>query len=386
MKKRFQLINTIINFNELDAVIFFRPDELMMSMQYRPYWGMSVGVFFANGERILYIPALEPRDRIPSDVTVKVYPWGEACSDPFKVLYQIINEDIKLNSSNNKGVSLIKTIGRTSPPILSAENPPLPNDFIDQLSSLGCCYKEIDKELINLYASKTEEDIKGLKLCHKVTAVGIEAFYKALKSGNTEADVSAEMEYVIRKMIGKSGVIFSQGYAQVQSGINGSFGGTFNWVTDKSLENGDLVMTEFAVVVNGYWADVTRTGIVGTPTNKQIYLHESIKKAQDAALLLVRPGVKACDVHNAAKAILDELQLGQYFTHGLGHGVGFRYHDPYADISEGSTDILKEGMVLTIEPGIYDASFGGIRIEENILVTKDGYEILSNFTRELRGE
>lgn len=386
MKKRFQLIKNVIDYNQLDAIIFFRPDELMMSMQYRPYWGISVGVFFANGERILYIPALEPKDRIPNDIKVKIYPWGMECSDPFKVLYQMIDEDIQSNSENNKGVSFIKTIGRTSPPILSGENPPLPNDFVDQLASLGYCYKEIDNELINLYAYKTEEDIKSLKLCHEVAAVGIQAFYKALEAGNTEADVSAEMEYAVRKAIGKNGVIFSQGYAQVQSGINGSFGGTFNWVTNKSLEIGDFVMTEFAVVVNGYWADITRTGIVGTPTNEQIHLHDSIKKAQDAALSLVCPGAKACDLYNAAKATLDELCLGQYFTHGLGHGVGFRYHDPYGDISAGSADILKEGMVLTIEPGIYDASFGGIRIEENILVTKDGYEILSNFTRELRGE
>lgn len=386
MKTRMDLINDVIKNENLDAIIFFRPDELVMSMGYRPYWGLSVGVFFSNGDSVLYIPALEPSERINSNINVKKYPWGEKCDDPFQVLYEMIKEDIGLKTANNKGISLIKSIGRSSLPILSGENPPLPHDFVEKLSNVGSSYKEIDNELLKLYEYKTQEDIQGLRLCNKVAGVGIRAFYDALKVGNTEADVSAEMEYAIRKEIGNEGVLFAQGYAQVQSGINASFGGTFNWVTHKKLEKGDLVMTEFAVVVNGYWADITRTGIVGQPSEKQIKLHQAIKNAQDKALSILKPGVKASDLHKIAQETLKQEGVDQYFTHALGHGVGFRYHDPCINISLDSEDVLKENMVITIEPGIYDKSFGGIRIEENVLVTKDGYEILSNFTRELKGD
>ncbi len=386
-KQKISMISELITKNELGAVIFFRPDELVMTLGYRPYWGLSVEVCFEGNDPILYVPALEPDLRLPKDITVKRYPWGETSSDPFEILYGMIAEDIKKYGSNSKPISLVKTVGNTSPCILSGEQPPLPTDFVDNLMKVSeAGYKDVEKEILDLYNFKTREDIEGIKLCNKVAGIGIKAFYDSMEAGLTEAEVSAKMEYAVRAEIGKDGVLYASGFAQVQSGINGADGGRFNWVTGKKLEDGDLVMTEFAVVVNGYWADITRTGKVGTPTKEDIRLHEAVKKAQDDALSLVREGAIAEDIHNAAQEALDKEGVGKYFTHGLGHGVGFRYHDPGIRIARGNKKALKEGMVITIEPGIYDSSFGGIRIEENVLVTKNGCEILSKFTRELKGD
>lgn len=385
--ERISMISEVIKKNGLGAIIFFRPDELMMSLGYTPYWGLSVAVCYENNNPILYVPALEPKLRLPKNVSIKTYPWGETSSEPFEVLYKMISDDISKYGDYTKPVSLIKTIGNTSPTILSAETPPIPSDFIDKLTMVSDGgFKNIDEDIMKLYDYKTKDDIKGLKLCNKIAGIGIKAFYDSLEVGLTEAEVSAKMEYAIRIQIGKFGVKNARGFAQVQSGINGSDGGRYNWVTDKKLEDGDFVMTEFAVVVNGYWADITRTGKVGVVSDEDIRLYSAVKKAQDKAISLIKEGAISEDIYDAAKNVLDKEGLGGYFTHALGHAVGFRYHGPGIRVASGIKDILKEGMVITIEPGIYDKSFGGIRIEENILVTKDGYEILSDFTRELKGE
>ncbi|GKX28092.1 peptidase M24 [Vallitalea longa] len=386
-KQKISMVSKIIIEKELGAIIFFRPDELMMTLGYRPYWGLSVAVCYEHSNPILYVPALEPKLRLPKDIVVKRYPWGETSEDPFEILYEMIKEDIKEYGNYSKPVSLIKNVGNTTPCILSAEQPPLPSDFVENLMKVSKGgYKNVDEEILDLYNFKTCEDIEGIRLCNKVAGIGIKAFYDSLQEGLTEAEVSAKMEYAVRTQIGKNGVKYASGFAQVQSGINGADGGRYNWVTDKKLENGDLVMTEFAVVVNGYWADITRTGKVGIPSKEDIRLHEAVKKAQDKALSLVREGAISEDLQKAASEVLDTECVGKYFTHGLGHGVGFRYHDPGIRIAKGNKEVLKEGMVITIEPGIYDSSFGGIRIEENVLVTKNGYEILSKFTRELKGD
>ncbi|MGL5256238.1 MAG: M24 family metallopeptidase [Proteocatella sp.] len=385
MDKRLLQINNFLKENELDAVIFFRPDELMMAFNYLSYWGLSVGVVFENGKKILYNPALEPTDNIPCELEVKVYPWGTTSEDAFEILYNMINNDLEKYTSNDKGITAITNIGRTSLPMMNGENPPLPNDFIKKITALGFGYKNTNDKLIKLYENKTEIDLNGIRLCNQIAGIGIDTFYELLVEGNTEAEVAAAMESSIKKQIGKSGVFFSQGYAQVQSGINGASGGCFNKSTGKVLKTGELVMTEFAICVNGYWADITRTGCVGVPTEKQNELHSYIIEAQKRAIDIIKPGVDAKLLYQVAKTYLDEKNIGHLFKHALGHGVGFRYHDPCIQISENSKDLLKEGMVITIEPGIYDISFGGIRVEENVLVTKDGYEILSNFTKKLRG-
>lgn len=385
--KKIAMISEMIAKNAVGSIILFRPDELVMSLGYRPHFGLSVAVCYEKSKPILYIPALEPKQRLPQNITVKTYPWGETNEDPFKLLYEMIRADIKVYGDDSKPVSLVKSIGNTSPTILSAEAPPLPSDFIHKLSGVSSGgFKDIDQDILGLYDYKTKEDIEGLRLANKVAGIAIDVFYDALQVGLTEAEVSAKMEYAVRTQIGKFGVKYASGFAQVQSGINGADGGRYNWVTDNKLKDSDFVMTEFAVVVNGYWADITRTGKVGVVNEEDLRLYGAVEKALKASIEAIREGVVAEDLHNIASHVLDKENFLKYFTHGLGHAVGFRYHDPGIRITSGVKDRLKEGMVITIEPGIYDASFGGIRIEENVLVTKDGYEILSDFNRGLKRE
>ncbi len=379
-------LQAIMDRHCLDAVLFFRPDELVMSMGYYPHWGLSIGMIYKTGDKILYIPEFEPSDIIPKGIQVKRYPWGTSSKDPFLYLYQQIKEDIDSYSSGLGKVSFIHSVGRSAPPGAAGEAPPWPSDFINNLYKVCPHVTHIDTELLQLYSYKSKEDIQAINLCQSIVSLGISKFYELLVPGVTEARISALMEAEIRNQIGSQGVISAKGYAEVQSGKNTIDSGKFNRTSGKKLQDGDLVLTEFAVVVNGYWADITRTGVVGTPDINQIHIHNIVKEAQDAALSLIKPGVLGKTVDAKAREVINSYNLGKYFNHALGHGVGFRYHDPVITIAPNSTDILKEGMVVTIEPGIYNPFWGGIRIEDNILITVDGYINLSNFSRELKGE
>ncbi|MFV0504181.1 MAG: M24 family metallopeptidase [Lachnospirales bacterium] len=381
MKKE-KMIFDLLNAKKINGLIFFRPDELVMAFGYRPYWGISVGVYYSSGEKVLYIPDIEPKDYLPKSTTIKEFPWSTK-EDAFRILYNLIGEDLK--NCNNNNISFIKSIGRSTTPILSGEYPPLPEDFIEGIMAIGN-FINIENDIINLYSFKDENDIAGLRLCHKVVKKGIDAFYENLKAGNSECYVAAQMEFAIRCAMEDEGVTNARGYAQVQSGINSSYGAKFNLPTNKKLEHGEFVLTEFAVVVNGYWADITRTAIVGSATEKQRELFNALKSAQENAIKNIKPNVKMSEIYNIAYNSLAKHNLEKYFPHALGHGVGFRYHDPYGNITKNSTEVLKTGMVVTIEPGIYHESFGGIRIEDNILVTNNGYENLSLYNKGVTNE
>ena len=164
----------------------------------------------------------------------------------------------------------------------------------------------------------------------------------------------------------------------VQSGPNSADAGRFNRSTARRLEDGDLVLIELATCVNGYWSDLTRTASVGSPKPEAASILEIVKGAQRAAINGVRPGISAGDIDAIARDKIAAQGLAAYFTHHTGHHVGFRYHDPGFGILPGVSSVLEPGMIITIEPGVYVPERGaGARIEDNVLVTESGHEILS---------
>jgi Xaa-Pro aminopeptidase len=157
--------------------------------------------------------------------------------------------------------------------------------------------------------------------------------------------------------------------------------------TGKLIEAGELIMLEMGICVNGYWADITRTSIIGQTDSRQYEIFETVKKSQQLAISMLRPGIMMKEIDHASREYITSRGYGKYFNHALGHQVGFRYHDPGAVLSSGCTDVLEEGMVITLEPGIYGLDLNaGVRIEDNVLITADSYEILSEYPRSLKGD
>lgn len=151
--------------------------------------------------------------------------------------------------------------------------------------------------------------------------------------------------------------------------------------TQKRLQLGELVFVDLGSRVNGYWSDITRTYTVGHADKKQLKLYSVIDEAIEAALRTVRPGAKAREVDASARRVIKRSGYGEYFNHGVGHGIGLTGGYPILDPS--SNHLLEEGQTITIEPGIYIPGYGGIRIEEDVLVTEGGAHQLTTFPRNL---
>lgn len=150
------------------------------------------------------------------------------------------------------------------------------------------------------------------------------------------------------------------------------------------ISDNDLLLTDWgAESAGGYRSDLTRTYVTGKKISKKFEkIYSVVLKAQLTAIKKIRPGARCADVDEAARKVIDQAGYGKYFGHGLGHGIGLNIHEN-PRFSPLSDDILEPGMVVTVEPGIYLPDWGGIRIEDDILVTKDGHEVLTSVPKSL---
>ncbi|MEE8638728.1 MAG: M24 family metallopeptidase [Candidatus Margulisiibacteriota bacterium] len=148
------------------------------------------------------------------------------------------------------------------------------------------------------------------------------------------------------------------------------------FATDKKIKRGDLVVIDFGAVYNGYCSDMTRTFVVGKPTKKQRKVYRIVKEAQKRAIQAIRAGKACFEIDRAARQYIEKQGFGKYFIHNTGHGIGRKVHQA-PKISKRNRRRLRKGMVITIEPGIYIKGWGGVRIEDMILVTQAGAKVLT---------
>jgi Xaa-Pro aminopeptidase len=364
----------------LGAWIAWRPDELLMLSGYFPFWGASLLIYFADAEPLLFVPQIEPRDHIPDGLRVREYPWGDLkCSDPYSALVSAVADELSKKHLAPELVGMNPGASRTSLPIQAAEQIPIPEDFAKHLSAFAAkpdAHRQT--AFADLYLRKTAEESEAIRLANQVANVGLDAFFGNLNSETSEAEIAAAVESAIYRQIGRDGVFHSRAWAMVQSGPNSAHAGQFNRSTGRRLQEGDLVLIELATCVNGYWSDLTRTGTVGFPKAEVGEILSLAESAQQAAIEGVRAGVSAGDVDALARDKIAAQGLSSFFPHHTGHHVGFRYHDPGFLIAPGVSAKLEPGMIITIEPGVYIPERGaGARIEDDVLVTETGYEVLS---------
>jgi len=373
---RKEQVKNFLRLQNLLAWIAWRPDELLMLCGYFPFWGASLLIYFADAEPVLFVPQIEPRDHVPNGVRVQEYPWGDLkCGDPYSVLTASVGAQLAKNKVKTEQVGMNPSASRTSLPIQAAEQIPIPEDFAGRLSALGA---KQNANIADLYLRKTSEEIEAIRLANRVANIGLQAFFENSQPGATEAEVAAAVESIIYRQIGCDGIFHSRGWAMVQSGPNSADAERFNRSTGRRLANGDLVVIELATCVNGYWSDLTRTVAVGRPQAEVAEILDVVRDAQQAAINAAAPGIAAERIDAMARDRIAARGLSSFFTHHTGHHVGFRYHDPGFLIMPGESAALEPGMVITIEPGIYVHERGaGARIEDNVLVTESGHEVLS---------
>jgi Xaa-Pro dipeptidase len=208
-------------------------------------------------------------------------------------------------------------------------------------------------------------------LCARLASEGMRVACEVVAAGVKEYEVAAEIEYAMRKQ-GSSGTAFE---TIVASGSYSAF--PHGGCSDREIRKGDLVVVDIGATYKFYRSDMTRTLVAGKPSEKQKKLYQIVKTAQDKAFEALKPNVKAKDVDAAARKIIADAGFGECFVHSLGHGVGLEVHEP-PTLSPESKEVLAVGNVVTVEPGIYLVGYGGIRIEDTVLVQRSGAEKLTS--------
>ncbi len=383
-RSRSQIVRDFLSGQGLQAWLAWRPDELLMMMGHMPYWGASALLYFKDREPVLFVPEIEPRDYVPADLEVREYPWGRLeCADPFGVLVEAIRAALEKKGVKTERVGASFGAARTALPMQAAEHNPFPEDFSSRIAGIVAKRDaKTQSAFLALYLLKTDEEIQQIRRANRVAGIGLQAFFDGLSVGATETGLASMVETAIHAQIGQDGIFHSRAWATVQAGPHSADAGRFNRSSARRLEGGDLVLIELATCVNGYWSDLTRTVALGALSAELERVLSLTRKAQEAAKAAVRPGATAGEIDAIARGAIAQQGLAAHFTHGTGHHVGFRYHDPGFGLVPGAPEKLQAGMIVTIEPGVYVSDYGGgARIEDDVLLTESGHEVLSQDSR-----
>lgn len=235
---------------------------------------------------------------------------------------------------------------------------------------------DFTQELTQLRAVKSAEEIACSRKAAEICDAAFEDILNIVKPGITERELALELEFNVRRR-GASGMSFN---TIIASGPRSAM--PHAEPSDAQVKEGEFLLFDFGAVFEGYCSDMTRTVIVGEPNERQLFIYDTVLRAQEAAVSALRAGRVCSDVDRVARDIIAEAGYGETFGHGLGHSVGIQIHeDPR--LSPSCHTILKENMLITVEPGIYVEGFGGVRIEDLAVVGAEGAEILTKTGKKL---
>jgi Xaa-Pro aminopeptidase len=222
---------------------------------------------------------------------------------------------------------------------------------------------------------KTPDEIARIRKACALTDLCFDRVLRHIQVGVSELDIALEIEFFFKRQgaqLAFDPIVVSGERSALPHGQP----------SDKKLEMGDFVTMDFGAKVDGYCADITRTVAVGAVSERHEEVYAQLLKAQLAAIDLAKPGTEAKALDRVAREVLSEKRLAAYFTHGLGHGLGGVVHD-VGRLHATSDTILEPGQVWTIEPGVYIEGWSGARIEDDILITEEGHEILTHSPKNL---
>lgn len=334
----------------VDALVLFKPENIFF-----------FSGFFSTSFMYLFIP----RDGKPVAVVSQLeFEAAKGTIKDFSILEAKKQEDFEKTFSNLHKELNIKNLG-------------FEEDFLTvnikeklEKNNEGLNFVPASNIVKKLRAVKSQSEIEIIRKAAKIADAGVKKATEFIIPGIKEYEVAAEAEYLMRKM-GSSGAPFD---TIVASGPRSAF--PHASCSDRKLENGDFVVIDLGVRYKNYCSDISRTRTVGSPSSKQEKLFQTVLNAQQKAIEIIRPGIKANEIDEVARELIKGAGYGDFFVHSFGHGIGIEVHE-YPSISSSSKDTIEAGMVFTAEPGVYIPDFGGCRIEDMVLVRDDGYELLS---------
>lgn len=238
-------------------------------------------------------------------------------------------------------------------------------------------FVSLEPFLASLRSIKDESELAAMKKAAEIADYAVKLGVGAIKKGRTEQAIIAEIEYELSKR-GYSEMAFD---TMVLTGKKSA--APHGHPGNRQIKEGDFVLFDLGVVVDGYCSDITRTVCYKHATDKQREIYDTVLKANSAAIEAVHEGMRIGDLDGVARKIISDQGYGRYFTHRLGHGLGLGEHES-PSMSADNQERLKTGMVFTVEPGIYVPDIGGVRIEDDIYLSKDGPVALTHYPKELQ--
>lgn len=357
MNKRTEKLLTLLTEQGLDAMIIVNPSN----RRYLSYFTGSAGVLY-----------ISPTTQVLLTDFRYIEQANKQCPD-----YEVINHQQKgllplLKELMDK--DHVKTVGIESDSVTFAQYQDYKAVF-DEITIKGT--KDMIEGLRQVKDSVEIENLKRAETIGDIAFTNIIQFIREnYRKGVTENEIALELEVNMRNN-GATGTSFS---SIVAAGTKSSLPHAVPG--DNILKEGDFVVMDFGCIYNGYCSDMTRTILVGEPTPKHLEIYNTVLLANQEALKAIKPGKTGKEIDAIARNIIADAGYGDYFGHGLGHSVGLDIHEnPRLSLADNTK--LEPGMVLTVEPGIYIPDFGGVRIEDLVVVTEKGIENLTYSSKEL---
>ena len=375
---------------DMDALVCRLPENVRMLSGHWPLIGLSFLLFPREGTPLLVVPHCEEseaREELwEAECVSFLYAVLEA-GDAYTEIASLLTDAARGRRWSRIGYE--GSFEAVAPPWNAAE-PTVPAAMTAaMLESLFTSERLVDATelLMQLRSRKTTDEQSALRAVNEISAFGLEAFRDLAREGTSGVELVAGVEHAVMvRGPGHRGVQRARAFAQVSTGPQETLLGyrPMEISTTRKLEPGDIALLELAVVADGFWADRTRPRVAGTADEAVRAMYDGVCQAQDAAIQAVAPGRTTGEVDAAARAIIHDAGFtDREFLHVTGHGLGFRYHEPAPLLLPGGNVELEAGMVHSVEPGVYLPGIGGIRIEDDVIVTSGGAEIMGPFSRAL---
>ena len=389
-RERIARIQDALKSANLDAVICTLPSSVLMLSGYWPVIGTGMAVATADGIVAVLAPQDEVQfaehgwasriDAFSPGALDKITTPALAASDPLRKLLH----DLKLECSR-----IGYEYGEASEPASYAGMHVYGQAVVEMLryAAPSAALAPANVLLDRLAATKTLPEVDRIRLACQIAKEAYAHGRTQLDDCRTEAEIASVYRAGFSVFgMNKHNVLRADGMAWCMSGPNSAkASAAFAHTGNRQLQRGDLVLIHANSYIDGYWTDITRTQVLGEPTDKQHKIFIAVHEARRAAFDAIRPGARAADVDAAARDVIRQLGYGSYFPHSLGHGVGFAAISANAHprIHPQSDEILETGMTFNIEPAIYIDGYGGMRHCDMVAVTNNGMELLTDFQSEL---
>jgi len=322
----------------------------------------TILLFTPDGRTSVIVPRLEmPRLEACPDLKAQFFAWADA--DGYQGAFKQAVAELGL-----KG----KTLGIDGMTMRVTEW------LAFQEAEPSLRVKPVEKDIVRIRAIKTPDEIAFMRQATTISEQALDNLLAWVTPGPTERAIAERLVGEL-KSLGSTGLAFDP---LVQTGPNSAL--PHGDLTDRALQADEFLLIDYGGSVNGYPADITRTFCLGTPSAEMQKIYDTVLAANSAAKAAAGPGVAMGAVDKAARDVITVGGYGEYFIHRTGHGLGLDTHEPVPQIAAGVEDLLEAGMVFTIEPGIYIPGMGGVRIEDNVVVTTDGIDVLTSYPRELK--